>query len=127
MATPKSGLSAPHHPTEKTRGEVGALTSFGNTQEEIAAHIGICVDTLAKYYRDELDNSVLRANAKVAAKLFKRATDGDDLTAMMFWLKTRARWRERDSINDRFGINSEVDEDTKKRYQEMDNKNRKDY
>ncbi len=96
MAAPKSGISKPHEPTDKTRGEVGALTSFGNTQEEIAEHLGISVDTLVKYYRDELDNSVVRANAKVAAKLYRRATEGDDLSAMIFWLKTRAKWRERD-------------------------------
>ena len=92
---PGSG-QPPHAPTEKTRAEVGALTSFGNTQEQIADHLGICVDTLVLHYRDELDNSVVRANAKVAAKLFRKATEGDDLSAMIFWLKTRAKWREKD-------------------------------
>jgi len=96
MARPKSGISKPHEPTEKTRAEVCALTSFGNTQEQIADHIGINSDTLRIYYRDELDNSVVRANAKVAAKLFRKATDDNDLTAMIFWLKTRAKWREKD-------------------------------
>ena len=100
MARPKSGISKPHEPSDKTRGEVGALVSFGNTQEQIASHLGITVDTLAKYYRAELDNSVVRANAKVAAKLFRKATEGDDLTAMIFWLKTRGKWREKDdSVN----------------------------
>ncbi len=94
MAAPKSGISKPHEPTDKTRAEVGALTSFGNTQEQIADHIGISVDTLYKYYKDELENSVVRANAKVAAKLFRKATEGEDLTAMIFWLKTRGKWRE---------------------------------
>ncbi len=96
MATPKSGKSKPHEPSPTTRAEVGALTSFGNTQEQIADHLGIDVNTLVKYYRDELDNSVVRANAKVAAKLFRKATEGDDLSAMIFWLKTRAKWREKD-------------------------------
>lgn len=96
MATPKSGKSKPHEPTDKTRAEVFALTSFGNTQEQIADHLGIHVDTLCKYYRDELDNAVVRANAKVAAKLFRKATEGDDLSAQIFWLKTRAKWREKD-------------------------------
>jgi hypothetical protein len=95
MATPKSGVSKPHEPTIATRAEVGALVSFGNTQEQIAEHLGISVDTLAKYYREELDNSVVRANAKVAAKLFRKATEGDDLSAMIFWLKTRAKWRDK--------------------------------
>jgi hypothetical protein len=127
MATPKSGISAPHVPTDKLRGEVAALTSFGNTQEEIASHIGIDVDTMCKYYRDEIDNSVIRANAKVAAKLYKKATEGNDLTAMMFWLKTRARWRERDAYNDRYGSSNEVDEDCKQRMKEQDEKNRKEF
>jgi len=104
MATPKSGKSAPHLPTEKTRAEVAALVSFGNTQEEIAGYIGIHVNTLIAHYRDELDNSVVRANAKVAAKLFRKAIDGDDIKAQIFWLKTRARWREKDdtpSVSDK--------------------------
>lgn len=85
-----------HVPNDKTRAEVGALTSFGNTQEQIADHLGISVDTLTRHYRDELDNSVVRANAKVAAKLFRKATEGDDLSAMIFWLKTRGKWREKE-------------------------------
>ena len=104
MATPKSGKTKPHEPTEKTRAEVAALVSFGNTQEEIAGFIGISIDTLERYYRDELDNSVVRANAKVAAKLFRKAIDGDDIKAQIFWLKTRARWREKDdtpSVSDK--------------------------
>jgi DNA-binding XRE family transcriptional regulator len=94
MAKTKTGRSKEHIPTDKSRAEVAALTSFGNTQEEVASYIDISVDTLAKYYRDELDNSVVRANAKVAAKLFRKAVDGDDIKAQIFWLKTRAKWRE---------------------------------
>lgn len=82
-----------HEPTAKTRAEVEALNSFGNTQEEIALYLGICVDTLAKYYRKELDTAVIRANAMVARRLFNKATEQDDLSAMVFWLKTRGRWR----------------------------------
>ena len=125
MAAPKTGPTAPHVPTDRLRGEVSALTSFGNTQEQIAMHLGIDIDTLAKYYRDELDNSVLRANAKVAKGLFKKATEDEDLTAMMFWLKTRARWRERDSANE--PENNAISEDCKKRMQEQDEKNKKPY
>ncbi len=101
MATPLSGISKPHEPTIQTRAEVAALTSFGHTQEEIASHLYISVDTLSRYYDDELKNSVVRANAKVAAKLYRKAVDGDDLSAMTFWLKTRARWRTKDEEVDK--------------------------
>jgi DNA-binding CsgD family transcriptional regulator len=85
-----------HEPTDKTRAEVYALTSFGNTQEEIAKYLGITVDTMAKHYRAEMDSAVIRANAAVARALYNKATAQDDLSAQIFWLKTRARWRERD-------------------------------
>ena len=100
----------PHVPTDKSRGEVMALTSFGNTKEEVAAYLGICVDTLVKYYRHELDTAVIRANAQVARALYNKAVAQDDLGAQVFWLKTRARWRtadqedakKRDSAVERF-------------------------
>ena len=124
MARPKSGKTAPHVPTDKNRAEVGALVSFGNTQEEIARHLGIDINTLVKYYREEIDNSVVRANAKVAAKLFRKATEADDLTAMIFWLKTRARWQEKN--NDEKST-SEILADALKRKQELDEKNKKEF
>lgn len=83
----------PHRPTEITRAEVSALNSFGNTQEEIALYLGICVDTLVKYYRVELDTAVVRANAMVARKLFNKAVNQDDLSAQIFWLKCRGKWK----------------------------------
>lgn len=86
----------PHVPTDTTRAEVAALNSFGNTQEEIALYLGICVDTLAKYYRKELDTAVVKANAMVARKLFNKAVNQDDLSAQIFWLKTRGRWKTAD-------------------------------
>lgn len=88
--------TTPHVPTDKTRAEVAALNSFGNTQEEIALYLGICVDTLAKYYRHELDTAVIRANANVARSLYNKAVNQDDLAAQIFWLKTRGKWRTQD-------------------------------
>lgn len=88
--------NTPHLPTEISRAEVSALVSFGIKHEDIARHLRIHFNTLTKYYRHELDTAVTQANSIVANKLFKKATEGDDLSAMIFWLKTRARWRERD-------------------------------
>jgi len=48
---------------------------------------------LRKYYRDELDLGTTKANAQVAGFLFNSAKNGN-VTAQIFWLKTRARWRE---------------------------------
>lgn len=100
--------TTPHEPTEKTRAEVSALYSFGIPQEDIARYIGVDAKTLRKYYRDELDNSVTKANAAVGRFLYQNATgntlkDGashaDCVRAAMFWAKTRMGWRETNQVD----------------------------
>lgn len=100
--------TTPHEPTERTRAEVSALYSFGIPQEDIAKYIGIDSKTLRKYYRDELDNSVTKANAAVGRFLYQNATgntlkDGashsDCVRAAMFWAKTRMGWRETNNLD----------------------------
>ena len=54
--------------------------------------VGINPKTLRKYYREELDLGETKANAQVAGFLFNAAKNGN-LTAQIFWLKTRARWK----------------------------------
>ena len=100
---PETGLIMPHEPTDKTRAEVSALYSFGIPQEEIAQYIGIDRKTLRKYYRDELDTSITKANAAVGRFLYQNATGktleegasyADCVRAAMFWAKTRMQWSE---------------------------------
>jgi hypothetical protein len=96
-AAPKNkGGRPPHQPTEAHRKEVKALASYGVPHEEIGRVIGISDRTLREHYRDELDLGTIKANAMVAQSLFKKATgDGPAaVTAAIFWLKTRARWKE---------------------------------
>lgn len=100
--------TTPHEPTDRTRAEVSALYSFGIPQPDIAMYIGIDPKTLRKYYRDELDNSVTKANAAVGRFLYQNATgntlkDGashsDCVRAAMFWAKTRMGWRETNNLD----------------------------
>jgi hypothetical protein len=97
MITKKKG-DKNHKPTDKTKHQVSALYSFGHTQEEIALFLNICADTLAKHYKRELETARIEANAAVANKLYRKATEGDDLSAQIFWLKTRGRWRTADKV-----------------------------
>ena len=52
--------------------------------------------TLRRHYRNELDVGHVKAIAKVAESLFRKAMgDGSQsVTACIFWLKTRGGWRE---------------------------------
>ena len=58
--------------------------------------VGIDAKTLRKHYRHELDHGHTKANAKVAENLYRKATgEGREaVTAAIFWLKARARWKE---------------------------------
>jgi len=72
------------------------MAAFGVPEQDIARVIGIDGKTLRKHYREELDTGQTKATAKVAESLYKKATgDGpQSVTAAIFWLKTRARWKE---------------------------------
>ena len=92
-----------HQPTEKTRAEIIALRSYGVPIKEVAAYIGIDDKTLYKYYREELENSAIKANANVGKFLYQAAsgqalatgaTYSDCVRAAMFWAKTRMEWKE---------------------------------
>src|SRR6185436_11799188 len=69
------------------------MAAYGIPEVDIAAVLGVDPKTLRKHYRDELDMGETKANAQVAGFLFNSARSGN-VSAQIFWLKTRARWRE---------------------------------
>jgi len=82
-----------HRPDPSQRRQVEALAAYGIPEADISGVVGIDPKTLRKYYRDELNLGETKANAQVAGFLFNAAKTGN-VTAQIFWLKTRARWRE---------------------------------
>lgn len=82
-----------HKPDPAQRRQVEAMAAYGIPEVDIARVIGIDPKTLRKCYRDELDLGATKANAQVAGYLFNAAKNGN-VTAQIFWLKTRAKWRE---------------------------------
>lgn len=88
----------PHEPTPASRQLVQLHATIGTTQETIASILGIDPKTLRLYYREELDHASAQANATIGGALFNKAKSGDT-TAMIFWMKTRAGWREKHDIN----------------------------
>lgn len=88
----------PHQPTDASRQLVQLHATVGTTQEDIGRILGIDRKTLRKYYRDELDVGLVKANAAIGGALFNKAKGGDT-TAMIFWMKTRAGWREKQEID----------------------------
>jgi len=87
-----------HEPTDATRQAVQLHSTVGTPQDVIADILGIDAKTLRKHYREELDQASAKANATVGGALFNKAKNGDT-AAMIFWMKTRAGWRERQDFN----------------------------
>ena len=82
-----------HRPEPGQRRQVEALAAYGIPEVDISGVVGIDPKTLRKHYREELDLGETKANAQVAGFLFNAAKNGN-VTAQIFWLKTRAKWRE---------------------------------
>jgi len=82
-----------HRADPAQRRQVEAMSAYGIPEIDIAGVLGVDPKTLRKHYRNELDHGETKANAQVAGYLFNAAKNGN-VTAQIFWLKTRARWRE---------------------------------
>src|SRR3954467_6032818 len=82
-----------HQPDPGQRKQVEALAAYGIPETDISRVVGVDPKTLRKCYREELDLGTTKANAQVAGFLFNSAKSGN-VTAQIFWLKTRARWKE---------------------------------
>jgi hypothetical protein len=82
-----------HKPDPLQRRQVEAMAAYGIPEFDIARVVGVDPKTLRKHYPDELDLGETKANAQVAGYLYN-AAKGGNVTAQIFWLKTRAKWRE---------------------------------
>ena len=85
-----------HQPDPASRRQVEAMAGYGVPEKDITGVIGFDAKTLRKHYRPELDHGHVKANARVAENLYRRATgEGREaVVAAIFWLKTRAGWKE---------------------------------
>ena len=82
-----------HETDEKTEQLVKQMAAVGITHEQIAKVIKISVDTLTRKYKDILETARTEANTAVGGALFKNCMAGN-VAAQIFWMKTRAGWRE---------------------------------
>lgn len=96
MAEKHAGGRPPYKPTDEHRKMVEGMASVGINHDDICNVLDISKPTLRKHFREELDKAYVKANAKVAANLFRQATKDDfkAITAAIFWSKTRMGWKE---------------------------------
>lgn len=86
-------------PDAGQRQMVEMMVGVGVPEADIARVLGVDLATLHRHYGMEIQTGQIVANARVAESLYRKAvSDGpQSVTAAMFWLKTRAGWREADA------------------------------
>ena len=89
-------------PTEEQRSAVRSMAAYGIKQEDITTEIGLrSSKTLRKHFSPEIKRGAIQANTRVGQTLYKMATSGENTAASIFWLKTRAGWRETQVVETR--------------------------
>ena len=86
-----------HKPTAETRKLVSDLSALGINNTDIAVMLDINQNTLVSHYGEEIHKGRVKANAKIAQTLYKKAIGGDT-ACLIFWAKTRMGWREVDRL-----------------------------
>lgn len=80
-----------HVPDERSKAIVEAYSLAGWNQEVIAKRLDICIKTLHKHYRAELDDYKHDKLSTVAGLAYKLAFDGSEKMIELL-LKCQARW-----------------------------------
>ncbi len=83
--------------TDDQRKVIQAMSGFGIPWADIARAHDCDQKTLVKHCKEELEKGHIITTTKVAETLYNQAMGGNT-TALIFWLKCRARWSERHEI-----------------------------
>lgn len=110
---PETRNGVAHVPNAESMAQVTQLAAVGCTQQQIATLFKMDADTFRKHYGEEFNRAKILAVGKVASTLFKRATEGNDLGAAIFYLKAQGGWRETpnplDGLGGAFNIHIHLD------------------
>jgi len=83
-----------------TAAVVEALAMCGHNYETIANRLDICKTTLLKYYKDQIEQAKVRANAKVAQTAYKMAVSGENASMTRYWLNCRSDdWNDQRNVD----------------------------
>jgi hypothetical protein len=95
--TPKSGKTAPHQVTEENYELLEGMAMNGATNMQMADALGMCKDTLNKYYGDYLKSVKPLFDARVARQLKRNIFHEDPkiaLDATKFYLNSKVGYKQ---------------------------------
>lgn len=82
-------------PTDEHRDAAKRLASYGVKDSVIAGLMDISVDELYEHYSKDMAMAEINVNAQVTKALLDSCLDGN-VTAQMFWIRSRMHWRDND-------------------------------
>jgi hypothetical protein len=92
MATKKSKMGRPtHKPTIHSRSKVIEFVCAGFRRSDIANYFRMDEETLNKYYKHELDQSLMHRTARLSRNVYLDALNGCK-SSRTFWLTHRGGW-----------------------------------
>jgi hypothetical protein len=90
MGRPRKGEE---HPRQDVADKIGLLAAIGTPQPQIARLLSMSLETMHRYYKDDLDLGAAKAGAVVGGKIFEAAKRGEQW-ACTLWAARRMGWRE---------------------------------
>jgi len=90
----ENGQTLPHSRNDVTAAEVLRLAGLGLDDREIAVVLNMRPSFVRLWYRRELETGALKITVEVAQAMLRLAKSGKSLAASVFWLKSRAGWRD---------------------------------
>ena len=97
-ATPGDVSGPAFEPTEEQRRVARAMAGFGLPHADIAVLLDVDGETLREHFMRELKLGEAEGAAKVAQTLFMLATRDKNVSACIFWAKSRMGWSEKTGV-----------------------------
>lgn len=95
----KCNAGRPQHvPTEDSRAKVQKMSGYGVPQQMIAGVFDICENTLKKHYSRELALGKGMACANIGQRIYQRAFEDGDVTALIWYSKTQMGWTDKTEV-----------------------------
>lgn len=88
-----------HKPTADTRAKVQKMSGYGVPQPMIAGVFDICENTLKKHYARELALGKGLACASIGQRIYQRAFEDGDVTALIWYTKTQMGWTDKTQVD----------------------------
>ncbi|HZS56991.1 MAG TPA: hypothetical protein VFA65_21475 [Bryobacteraceae bacterium] len=81
-------------PSDEDRERVRELASTGAAVDDIAAQMRLPLKKLQRLFRNELQQGAAEGKQSALDKLKAIALSGDNISALIFWVKANCGWRD---------------------------------